>query len=522
MRSLFRSRIFRRQFLSFFGLTLLFFGSIGLALLLRTSRAIIDRQMEVSAAYRDQISQRLLGWLGERRSDVQYLEVELADEGAAALQRPVAEQRLSAFMEVATGIRSVIVIDSRGMVVASSSGPAYVGRAIGDRDYARAAIAGHNYTSPIFKGLVSGEEDIAIAAPLRIVGGDHGAVVAYVPIVELSRILESSSLENLGRAFFVDKEGRSVFAASGAGAAAEEKGLPASLLKAGEGVSEYRKADGTRVIGAYQWLDSLNLGLAVELSRALALRPVAALFGFTATLAVVMLALLVILSYILSAIIIEPISALLEGAEALRLGQASAPIRVKTGTELDQLAELFNSMAGSVREREEHLRESASRDSLTKLYNHGRFEEFLDLEIRRRRRADELVSLVMLDIDHFKQINDRYGHLAGDEVLRGIAEILVDTVRGGDIVARYGGEEFAIILDAASEEEVVSFCERVRTLVESASFIEAGEAVAVTASLGWTRCPARGNENSDIVRRADRALYDAKNAGRNRVRGSSG
>ncbi|HTX73365.1 MAG TPA: diguanylate cyclase [Rectinemataceae bacterium] len=528
MRSLFRSRIFRRQFLSFLGLSFLFFGSISLVLMLRTSRAVVARQMEVSSAYCDQISQHVLDWMRERLMDVRYLSVELEDEGPGALQSSMAEGRLSAFMEVANGIRSAAVIDINGRVVASSSGPSFEGRDLLDREYAREAISGRVFMSSVFEGRTSGQPTMAIAVPLRLPGGGRGAVIGFLPVSELLRTVKSSSLQNLGEVYLVDRSGMpldpsvaGVPIPSGQAGAASTPLIPTDLLQRGSGAAEYRKPDGSWAIGAYHRLEGLNLGLVVELSRSLAMKPVTSLMGFVITVAIVMLVLLIVISYILSMIIIEPLGELIVGAEALRLGKASEPIRVRTGTEIDQLAELFNSMAESVREREERLRDNAVRDSLTGLYNHGRFEEFLELEIRRRRRTGEPVSLAMLDIDHFKLVNDEHGHLAGDAVLREIAGILTQAVRGSDVVARYGGEEFAVILDAKSEEEVAAFCERIRSLVEASSFEEAGPGLRITASLGWTRCSARDQSPADVVRLADRALYEAKNAGRNRVFGGT-
>jgi diguanylate cyclase (GGDEF)-like protein len=512
-------------------LALFFFGSIALAIFFDTSRSMVDRQLEVSSAYCGQIAQRAYDWIEERRMDIRYLAIELEDEGVSALRAPSAYMRLSAFMEVANGAHGVVVVDAHGVVIASSAGAGLVGKNLSEMDYVHAALRGRGYFGLEPGSPLSGEPVFAIAEVLRIAGIDQGAVVGFLPLAGLSRIVESSSIDDFGRVFLVDAKGRKLPSLSGRGedftnkpvspGAPSPAVVPVSLLNAGKGAAEYRSPDGEWMIGAYRWLTDPPLGLLVEVSLATALKQLRSLIDFMIATAAIMLAILVVLATILSTIMVKPIAALLEEAEALRLGRVGTAVKIKTGTELDQLVEMFNSMSTAVREREQRLKESAARDALTRLYNRGRLEEFLELELRRRRRADEAVSFVMLDIDHFKQINDRYGHLAGDQVLRGIADLLAQTVRGGDVAARYGGEEFAVILDAKSEEEVAAFCERLRSLVEATVFSEGGEDISVTISLGWTRCPARGSENPDIIRLADRALYDAKNAGRNRVKGSS-
>ncbi len=255
----------------------------------------------------------------------------------------------------------------------------------------------------------------------------------------------------------------------------------------------------------------------VELSRSRALSPVSSLLASGLLFFVIMIAAIVLVAAYLSLILVSPIRSLVAATEGVIGGEDFEPIRIRTGTELDQLVEFFNRMVAAIKTREDGLKDTAARDSLTGLYNHARIEEFLELEIKRKRRSGESVTLVMLDIDHFKKVNDTYGHLAGDEVLRGVSRILEKSVRGGDVAGRYGGEEFSVIMDARGDEEVGTFCERIRKDVEGESFTSEGVGIAVTASLGWTRMAAEGRGPYDFVRNADRALYRAKETGRNKV-----
>jgi diguanylate cyclase (GGDEF)-like protein len=256
----------------------------------------------------------------------------------------------------------------------------------------------------------------------------------------------------------------------------------------------------------------------VELDNQRAMAPLGDLLRFVGLLSISALMAILFTVYSLSARLIRPITALVAAVEDVKDAEFRASINIRTGTELDDLIMAFNDMASTVRDREAGLKESASRDSLTGLYNHGRIEEFLEHEMRRKRRSGELLCFVMADVDHFKKVNDTYGHQAGDDALRGITKLLSKALREGDILGRYGGEEFAIILNASMEAEAAAFCERIRSMVEKSEFDCDGHILKLTISFGFVCTTTEGAVPFDIVRRADRALYEAKNGGRNAVR----
>lgn len=155
----------------------------------------------------------------------------------------------------------------------------------------------------------------------------------------------------------------------------------------------------------------------------------------------------------------------------------------------------------------------ANTDPLTGLYNHRYFYHLLETEVKRARRYSRSLSLIMLDIDRFKQFNDRFGHLSGDEALRCLAQILRKNSRGVDMVARYGGEEFAIILPETDLAQAAVQAERIRTAAVETQWPES----QLTISLGAAALSPDMTKAEDLVRDADRALYQAKDAGRNQV-----
>jgi two-component system, cell cycle response regulator len=168
---------------------------------------------------------------------------------------------------------------------------------------------------------------------------------------------------------------------------------------------------------------------------------------------------------------------------------------------------------------QQQMYDSALRDSLTKVYNKRYFNERLDSEFQFSERHDEPLSLLLLDLDHFKPINDRHGHLAGDHALVQFARHVQRTIRNEDVLARYGGEEFAIISRAIPHARALVFAERVRGQIEKLDIQFGGQAIPLTVSIGVATMPAPGIERPiDLVEAADRALYAAKHAGRNAVR----
>lgn len=156
-------------------------------------------------------------------------------------------------------------------------------------------------------------------------------------------------------------------------------------------------------------------------------------------------------------------------------------------------------------------------DGLTQVFNRRYFEDAIERELSRSRRYARPLSLVLLDIDYFKKINDTFGHLAGDAVLKEVAGVVRSRTRREDVLARYGGEEFALLLPEIDEKGAAQLAEKVRKLVERHAFEFDGETIPVTVSAGVATVQRKSEEPQELIRRADEKLYESKTAGRNRV-----
>jgi len=187
--------------------------------------------------------------------------------------------------------------------------------------------------------------------------------------------------------------------------------------------------------------------------------------------------------------------------------------RLRTGVRILELED-------KLVEAREEMRYKATHDSLTGLWNRGSIVSDFDRELARARREDGVVTLLICDLDHFKQVNDVYGHLAGDEVLQSVASRLVNSVRSYDMVGRYGGEEFLLVLAGCDANLAERRAEEIRSVVAGRAIETSSGLLSVTLSIGVLTSDLWGNElgASQLLKEADKALYCAKADGRNCAR----
>lgn len=208
--------------------------------------------------------------------------------------------------------------------------------------------------------------------------------------------------------------------------------------------------------------------------------------------------------------VVRPIEELSAAADRIAAGDLTATAPVAGDREIATLGVAFNRMAGELKAR-------ARTDDLTGLPNFRAFRERIDAELERAGRYPERFGVLVLDLDRFKKYNDTFGHLAGNDALRRVAQALRETVRSVDFAARYGGEEFAVVLPQVDEAALAAIAERIRAGVEAAPAADGG--APVTVSIGAALYPDDGRDREALFHAADARLYEAKKAGRNVVVG---
>jgi diguanylate cyclase (GGDEF)-like protein len=341
--------------------------------------------------------------------------------------------------------------------------------------------------------------------------------------------------EGIRQLLLLDSDGVVRAAVARAGVASPER-LPMAGTPADP--QRYRDAEGSWVVVVTQPVGASGFSVAAEAYFQEIHAPVLASFSrlFIADLCLVLL--VSYLAYRVTSAAVRPIERLSEAARHIAQGHFDHVIpEPASEDEVGLLARTFNDMMRRLRgyqseieaanrslmERNNELKQAKETfeqlsitDGLTKLHNHRFFQDYLTREIKRVSRTEEPLAILLVDIDDFKGLNDRFGHAAGDELLTGLARIMSDTVREADLLARYGGEEFVVLATNTDLEGAYQLAEKIRTNIAENSFIvdESMRPMRVTVSIGVAAY--RGNRRT-FFQAADRALYQAKADGKNCV-----
>ena len=216
---------------------------------------------------------------------------------------------------------------------------------------------------------------------------------------------------------------------------------------------------------------------------------------------------------VLSRTITNPLARLSRSITEVGKGNLDAVVEVSSSDEIGRLSAVFNKMVRELKQFHDQLRDAATLDGLTGAFNRNKIDELLQQEVARAGRYETPLSLILFDLDHFKSINDTYGHLSGDSILKTVVDIVKDNIRRTDFIGRWGGEEFMVLAPGIELEQAAELADKIRSRVENFSFAAAG---AVTISCGVATFKAEDTA-IDLIKRADDALYLAKDKGRNAV-----
>ncbi|MEW6330945.1 MAG: diguanylate cyclase [Pseudomonadota bacterium] len=222
--------------------------------------------------------------------------------------------------------------------------------------------------------------------------------------------------------------------------------------------------------------------------------------------------------FVLNRLLFPPLQDLSRGMRLFSEGQHAHRISRNMPVELRELAEGFNAMAANLQAQHAELVKTSTHDALTGCLNHRQFILDFDREFLRVSRYRGNLSLLMVDLDFFKSVNDSYGHPAGDIVLRSVAEAMGTQLRASDTLYRYGGEEFVILLPETDRHGALTVAESIRHKVATTAIVVDGQqTVSITVSIGAASFPQDTENQEDLLKKADQAVYAAKNGGRNRV-----
>lgn len=521
---LFKSRIFRRQFFSFSALVAGAAVLFSAAISVRTSSDLARSHTAIAEKYRDQIKAHIGDWLDGKISAVTAFASVMGDASGDELHSEQTTHRIVQVVNAYGDFTDIIIVDQTGKVVnARQSGAAYKRVFVGDREYYKEALAGPVGVTGFFAGRNTGRQVMTMAKRFQSTDGGTYVAVAFITLERFAGIIDALNKEGLAVAYMVDADARKLMGATAERHEQAEGENPkltnpaaAAAAKGESGVVQYRDSEGERILGAYTAIRDLDVGLVVELKRELFMEPIEQLQSFVFMIGALGVLLALAIAFALSSQVFRPIEELIQAVDGIAASDYSRRIELSTGNELDALIERFNRMQQLIAQRETNLKDDASRDSLTGLYNHGAVMEYLNRAAAAK--GDAAVCFAMIDIDHFKRVNDEYGHQAGDAVLVKMAALLKAAVRGDDLVGRYGGEEFAVVLRERRETDNEAFCERLRERIERAEFSHEGRKIPITASIGWACLRAGDTTSPDtLVGAADAALYRAKANGRNRV-----
>jgi diguanylate cyclase (GGDEF)-like protein len=371
-----------------------------------------------------------------------------------------------------------------------------------------------------------------------------GYFVGRINLPHLASVLSTRSGEDEPSFWLLDGKGRILM---DKGTVADDPGARAFAAAIPEKLGPPQEANlaglGDTVYGFSKLAHPLGGFLAVTVSSSGAYQPLEESRARLIKAGVPAVIVIFLLAFVLARGMLRPILLLSEGAQRVSAGDLDVHLPVRGRDELAELTSAFNDMARRVRESRDELAHAASAlartndqleqakerfrtqaitDALTGLFNRRHFEDTLDEQIERASAEGWPLSLLLLDLDHFKQYNDRWGHTEGDAELRRVAALVQRTVRSTDIAFRYGGEELAVLLPSCAKDQAVGVAEKVRQAVGSGTQRPSRFGARTTVSVGVATFPEDGRVARGLVDTADAALYQAKALGRDRVVAAGG
>jgi diguanylate cyclase (GGDEF)-like protein len=505
------------------------------------NRRALEKKIDEDLLSSSAQSARATGvWLRERLYDLRVFagsdEVVITlEHGAGTVPGNATQGRLRDYLvslhERFSDFEKLMVLDLDGKVVATSATEVTPVPLPADWQQLLKSdnqIVGNAYWDP-----KSGRAKLIVAVPAQRADGRLlGAFAAELNLAPVQLLLRSFAPDSAGAVHLVNTRGAAIASSDGVTEQIIKNPIPPPTMKKlrerARAPFAYTSFGGREVIGTLEYVPQVSWLVISEISGDAAFQQVRR-FRDVALLVIAFLLIAVTLSaYRLGRLIARPLDRLTKAAGEVAAGDLAVDLPAAPGGgEVGYLTDVFNHMVYRLREgrleldrinetllkKNEELELLSTTDSLTGLSNHRSLMKRLDDEVARFKKDKHGFSVLVGDVDHFKQYNDAFGHPAGDEVLQRIAEIMRGSTRKGDCCARYGGEEFVIVLPNTAIADALDTAEHIRARVAAKKF----NARKITLSIGVASFPEDADDAETIIAVADEALYQAKREGRDRT-----
>jgi diguanylate cyclase (GGDEF)-like protein len=505
------------------------------------NRSALEKKIDEDLLSSSAQSARATGvWLRERLYDLRVFagsdEVVITlEHGARTVPGKATEGRLRDYLvslhERFGDFEKLMVLDLDGNVVATSA--TEVTPVTLPADWQQALKSDNQIVGSAYWDPKSGRAKLIVAVPAQRADGRLlGAFAAELNLAPVQMLLRSFAPDSTGAVHLVNTRGAAIASSDGVTEQTIKNPLSPPTMKMlrerARAPFAYTSFGGREVIGTLEYVPQVSWLVISEISGEAAFQQVRR-FRDAALLVIVFLLVVVTLSaYRLGRLIARPLDRLTKAASEVAAGDLAVDLPAAPGGgEVGYLTDVFNHMVYRLREgrleldrinetllkKNEELELLSTTDSLTGLSNHRSLMQRLDDEVARFKKDKQGFSVMVGDVDHFKQYNDAFGHPAGDEVLQKIAEIMRGSTRKGDCCARYGGEEFVIVLPKTAIADALDTAEHIRARVAAKKF----NGRKITLSIGVASFPEDADDAEAIIAVADEALYQAKREGRDRT-----
>jgi len=422
-----------------------------------------------------------------------------------------------------TDYRRLLVLDSEGQIIAASDTSDQHSPVTLPKNWKSQIVQSNFFTGDAYFIEEDPSPMIIIGVPL-LLEQDSAQLGFFVMEVRLQGLLSplKSSLPrmNSGTIILLKKDGRYILSTASpenhketASASVREM----ALFKNPHLLNDFIDDQNVRVVGLAISFDNLPLRLLITENYDSVFAGLIQARNQILLITIFLTILIGATATIITSQIIIPLKSLTNGVLRVAGGDLEGSVHIHRNDELGIVAGMFNQMVCRLKENQETLEQLAMTDSLTELANRKQIMVDLATNIKHYRRYASEFSILMIDIDYFKSVNDSHGHLVGDAVLVQLSKILKKSLRVVDSAGRYGGEEFIVILGKTDIQEGLQAAERIRKEVDKHVFTCENVSLHITISIGLTGVVAEDKKGISLIGRADKALYEAKAAGRNRI-----